>query len=83
MRLKQYILEDVESSRNLAKAVFDLKVAKKELKHHTAGKQPKDANAARLYKQKIDSLKKKIIALKEKINKGNRALSEGESHGDN
>ena len=69
MRLQHYIREDYEMVRDYKKAIFDLKVTLGEMEFHEGEKVPADPEKHKLFKQKKLSLKLKIIALKEKIQK--------------
>lgn len=77
MRLKNFLTEDYETVRDYKKAIFDLKVALSEMEFHEGEKVPNDPEKHKLFKQKKLSLKLKIIALKEKIQK--LAMQLGES----
>ena len=76
MRFHTFITEDNETVRDYKKALFDLKVAMGEMEFHEGEPVPKDAEKHKLFKQKKLSLKLKIIALKEKIQKLAQTLGE-------
>lgn len=69
MRFNTYITEDYETVREYKKALFDLKVAIGEWEFEEGEPVPDDAQKHKLFKQKKLTLKLKIIALKEKIQK--------------
>jgi len=76
MRFNNYILEDYETVREYKKAIFDLKVAMGEIEFEESEPVPKDVDKLKLFKQKKLTLKLKVIALKEKIQKLATVLGE-------
>lgn len=76
MRFINYITEDYETVREYKKAIFDLKVALGEMEFEDGEPVPKDADKLKLFKQKKLTLKLKVIALKEKIQKLAQVLGE-------
>ncbi len=69
MRFRDYLLEELSPTLEYKKAVFDLRVAVKELKFWEKETRPSDPSMVPAFDMKGVNLKTKIIRLKEKIQK--------------
>jgi len=76
MKFKSYITEDAETVREYKKAIFDLNVALGEKEFMEGEKPDKDPERRRRQKDGMINIKKKIIMLKDKIQKLSMKLGE-------
>jgi len=76
MKFYKFITEDYETVREYKKAIFDLKVAMGEKEFMEGEKIENDPERRRRQKEGLVNIKKRIIALKEKIQKMAQELGE-------
>lgn len=67
MRLYRFITEDADTALDYKKAVFDLKVVMGEIEYMKKAEVPTDPDRKRMWLQKKEALKWKLVALKDKI----------------
>ena len=76
MKFIRFITEDYEQVREYRKAIFDLEVALGEKEYAEGEKPDTDAERRRRQKEFLVNIKKRIILLKEKIQKMSFELGE-------